>query len=85
MDVNYQVTHRLPVPTLARKFDISHWFPYGANWRAHGDVVTQISWTDTYRSPHFLRYGAPLDVTHMGHLMISPKPNTPGPGCSKAG
>ena len=83
MDVNYQVKHRLQVPTLARKFDISHWFACGANWQAHGDVVTKISWMD--RSPHFLRYGAPLDVTHMGHLMISAKPNTPGPSCSKAG
>ena len=31
MNVYYQVKHRLQTPTLARKFDISHWFPCGAD------------------------------------------------------
>ena len=29
IDVYYQAKHRLQSPTLARKFDISHWFPCG--------------------------------------------------------
>ena len=28
MDVYYQVKHRLQAPTLARKFDISHWLTF---------------------------------------------------------
>ena len=33
MVVYYQVKHRLQAPTLARKFDISHWFPRGEDGR----------------------------------------------------
>ena len=34
MDVYYQVKPRLQAPTLARKFDISHWLPCGAGVRS---------------------------------------------------
>ena len=34
MHVYYQVKNRVQAPTLARKFDISHWFPCGAGGRA---------------------------------------------------
>ena len=48
------VKHRLLALTLARKFDISHWFPCGAEGRA--DVwsrrITKIS-----RVANFFRYG----------------------------
>ena len=33
MDVYYQVKHKLLAPTLARKFDISHWFSCDADER----------------------------------------------------
>ena len=33
MDVYYQVKHRLQAPTLARKCDISNWFPRGEDGR----------------------------------------------------
>ena len=46
MDVYFQVKHRLQDPTLARKYDISHWFPYGADGRAYGHVITKISRMD---------------------------------------
>ena len=58
MHACYQVKHRLQVPTLARKFDISHWFSCGADGQAYGHVITQISRVD--RLPNFLRYPAPL-------------------------
>lgn len=40
MDVYNQVKHRLQAPTLARKFHISHWFPYGEEGQAYGHVIT---------------------------------------------
>ena len=46
MDVNYQVKHRLQAPTLARKFDISHWLSCGANGQAYGLVITKLSRVD---------------------------------------
>ena len=46
MDVYYQVKHRFQAPALARKFDISHWFPCGEDGRAYGHVITKISWMD---------------------------------------
>ena len=55
MDVCYQVKHRLQASTLARKIDISHCFPCGADGRAYGNVITKISRMD--RLPNFLRYG----------------------------
>ena len=36
MDVYDQVKHRLRAPTLARKFDISHWFLCGVDGRTGG-------------------------------------------------
>ena len=59
MDVYHQVKHRLQAPTLARKFDISHWIPCGADGRAYAHVITKISRMD--RLPDFLRYRAPLE------------------------
>ena len=50
--------HTLQPLTLARKFDITHWFPCDADGRAYGHVVTQISRMD--KLPNFLSYGAPL-------------------------
>ena len=47
MDVYYQVKHRLQAPTLARKFDISHWLSCGANGQAYGHVITNfLGWID---------------------------------------
>ena len=50
--------HRLQVPTLGRKFDITHWFSCGADGLAYGHVITKISRVD--RLPNFLRYVASL-------------------------
>ena len=36
MDVYYQVKNKLQAPTLARKFDISHWFPRSEDGRTSG-------------------------------------------------
>ena len=60
MNVYYQVKHRLQAPTPARKIDISHWFPCGADGQAHvrWRDYTIISRMD--RLPDFLRHGAPL-------------------------
>ena len=46
MDIYPQVKHRLQAPILARKFDISDWFPCGANRRAYGHVITKFSRMD---------------------------------------
>ena len=35
---------RLQASTLAKKFDISHWFPWGADGQAYGHVIT--GWID---------------------------------------
>ena len=47
MDVYHQVKHRLRAPTLAWKFDISHWLPCGADgWadvRSRDNQISQIS------------------------------------------
>ena len=56
MDVYYQVKHRLQAPKLARKFDISHWFPCGVDGRAYGHIITKIS--QMSRWPNFLKYKA---------------------------
>ena len=38
------VKHRLLAPTLARKFDISHWFPRDTDGLGmYGHVITKIS------------------------------------------
>ena len=63
MDVYSQVKNRLRALTLARKFDISRWFPSGADGRLDGRTGVgshdyQNSRID--RLPNFLRYGAPL-------------------------
>ena len=58
MYVNYQVKHRLQVPTLGRKFDITHWFSCGADGLGYGHMITKISWV--HRLPNFLRYVASL-------------------------
>ena len=58
MYVYYEVKHRLQVPTLGRKFDITHWFSCGADGLAYGHVITKISQVD--RLPNFLRYVASL-------------------------
>ena len=71
MDVSYQVKHRLQASTLARKFDISHWFPSRADGRTDGHMITQISWMD--RLPHFLRYGAPSARVRFVHVWSSTK------------
>ena len=55
MDVYVQVKHSLQAPTLARKFDISRWFPCGADGQAYGHVITKISRVD--RLPIFLGMG----------------------------
>ena len=39
---------RFQVPTLARKCDISHWLPCGADGRAGGHVTIRISLMDRY-------------------------------------
>ena len=53
MHAYYQVKHRLQASVLARKFDISHWLPSGAD----GHVISKISRMD--RLPNFqVRYGA---------------------------
>ena len=47
MDVYYQVKHRLQAPTLARKFDISHWFACAADGRVDGHVIIKfLGWMD---------------------------------------
>ena len=43
--------------TLARKSDISHWFPCGANKRAYGHVITKISRVDRIDYQIFLDMG----------------------------
>ena len=58
MYVYYQVKHRLQVPTLGRKFDITHWFSCGADGLAYGPVITKISRVD--RLQNFLRHVASL-------------------------
>ena len=55
MDVCFQVKHSLQASTLARKFDISHWFPCGADVQAYVHVITKISRVD--RLPVFLGMG----------------------------
>ena len=62
MDVYYQVKHRLQAAILARKCDISHWFPCGTDRRTGGqtDVRSrsyQFLWT--HRETNFLSHGAP--------------------------
>ena len=42
MDVSYQVKHRLQAPIVARKFDISQWFPCGGDGRADGRTVPKF-------------------------------------------
>ena len=44
-----KLSARVQAPTLARKFDISHWFPFGAGGRA---VITKICRMD--RLPNLL-------------------------------
>ena len=63
MYVYCQVKHRLQVPTLGGKFDITHWFSCGADGLAYGHVITKISRVD--RLPNFLRYVASL--AHASH------------------
>ena len=46
MDIYFQVKHRLQAPILARKFDLSDWFPCDADRRAYGHVITKISRMD---------------------------------------
>ena len=58
MYVYYQVKHRLQVPTLGRKFDITHWFSCGADGLAYRHVIIKISRVD--RLPNFVRYVASL-------------------------
>ena len=63
IDQTWMCNVRLQVPTLARKFDISHWFPVvrmdgRAGGRTYGNVITKISRMD--RIPNFLSYGASL-------------------------
>ena len=58
MYVYYQVKQRLQVPTLGRKFDITHWFSCGADGVAYGHVITKISLVD--RLQNFLRHVASL-------------------------
>ena len=43
--------------TLARKSDISHWFPCGADSRAYGHVITKISRMDRIDYQIFLDMG----------------------------
>ena len=73
MDVYYQVKHRFHAPAIARKFDISHWFPCSADRRAYGHVITKISRMD--RLPNFHGHGAPpartsraLEAPLLGHF-----------------
>ena len=47
--------------TLVRKFDISHWFPYGADRQKKGHVITKISRIN--RAQNFLRYQTPIART----------------------
>ena len=42
MDVYYQVKHRLQASTLARKFDIGHWFACGGDGRVEERMVTPL-------------------------------------------
>ena len=58
MYVYDQEKHRLRVPTLGRKFGITHWFSCGADGLAYGHMITKISRVD--RLPNFLRYVASL-------------------------
>ena len=37
------IYHKMDVPTLARKCDILHWLPYGADGLMEGHVTNQIS------------------------------------------
>ena len=41
MYVYYQVKHRLQIPTLGRKFDITQWFSCGAEGLAYGRMITK--------------------------------------------
>ena len=43
---------------MVRKFDISHWFPYGADRWKKGQVITKISRIN--RVQNFLRYYTPI-------------------------
>ena len=58
MYVYYQEKHRLQVPTLVRRFDITHWFSRGADGLAYRHVITKISGVD--RLPNVRRYVASL-------------------------
>ena len=58
MDVYDQVKHRLRAPTLAWKFDISHWFLCGVDGRTDSLVITK-NWRMDGLS-NFLKYGATL-------------------------
>ena len=55
-NISYICNIRLQASTLARKCDISHWFPCGADRRTdertYGHVITKISRMD--RLPNFL-------------------------------
>ena len=55
MYVYYQVKHRLQVPTLDRRFDITHWFSCGADGLAYGHKISRVDRLST-----FLRYVASL-------------------------
>ena len=44
-------------PKLARKCESRHWFPFGADRRSYGHVITKFSRMG--RLLHFLTYGAP--------------------------
>ena len=58
MDVYDQVKHKLQTPTLAWKFDISHWLLCGADGRTDRLVITKNWQMDGLAN--FLRYGATL-------------------------
>ena len=68
MNVSYQVKHRLQAPTPARKIDISHWFPCGADGQQHVRYYTKISRMD--RLPDFLRHGALLSRSLRAHVEL---------------
>ena len=57
-----QVTGSYTTP--ARKFEISHWFPCGADKRAYGHVITKISRMDRIDYQIFLDMGlrAPVEL-----------------------
>ena len=47
MDIYSQVKHRLQAPILARKCDVSHWFPCVADGRRDGShMTTKVYWID---------------------------------------